>query len=755
MSASRPLEQALLARAEDEIARFCRRTDVADGDARIELLEAVASRLGGWPLDAYRRLDNESRQLDEDAVLAASGELLERLRDVAIPPTLALCALARPELVASDRRKDGVYYTDFRLAQLVADGLLQSVDASSKIVDPACGTGILLAAVVLKICGDDSRRRGALLTDGVSGADLSAVALRGARLALASLTDSLDVVAAMAQRLRRHDSLIGGVEAWRDFAPNGFDVVVANPPWEKLKVSRHEYLLASGVDRHYGDDYAVSVTPEEVLKERGELGRYAVALKELYPLQGSGEPDLYKAFVELSCRLVRTEGQLGLLVPAGLIRSDGTKRLRESLFDTASQLRITVLENRARFFEIDTRFKFLAVHAWHGGADPHAPINLRHATGTKCGTQLIGDALIGRAELRRCRPDLSVPEVRSDKEWRIFTRMAELGRPFGDPAGMWRPTIVREVDMTRDRKHFVRHGGMGLVPLIEGRMVHQFRYGAKSYVSGTGRRALWVTNRIGAGEVAPQFWIAPNALPATVVRRSARPRVGFCDVTGQTNERSLLAALIPAGVACGNKVPTITFGVPDADDGLTYLWLAIANSVPFDWLLRRVLTTTVNYFLLLGLPFPTVIPDSLAARRLITLARDLTAIDQGEGGAADLWAVATKRAEVDVRVASAYGLDTATLGLMLRDFPLVDRGQPPIAGEERSTITRDLILSIAAELLDGGSGEYAERVAAARAEGAVAYVPAEYAGLRDCPGATSSSRNDRVTSVCAGPARVM
>lgn len=732
MSASQPLEQALLAPVDGAIAAFCQQADVPARDARLEVLEAVASRLGGWRLDEYRQLDDEMRHLDEDVVLAASDEVLDVLGRVAISPTFALCALARPELVSSDRRKDGVYYTDFRLAQLVADGLLRDVNATTTVVDAACGTGILLAAVVLKACGNDGRRRGRMLAEGVSGADLSDAALRGARLALASLTDSLDAVAAMTARLRLQDSLILGLEAWHDVAPQGFDVVVGNPPWEKLKVSRHEYLLASGVDRHYGDDYAVSDTSDKILEERGRRGAYAATLNELYPLQGSGEPDLYKAFFELSCRLAGPDGQLGLLVPAGLIRSDGTRRLREFLLETAAELRITVLENRARFFEIDTRFKFLALHATHGGLVRRAPINLRHATGTPHGTQTTGDARIGRAELRRCRPDLTVPEVRSDEEWRTFTRMADAGMLFGDPAGMWRPTIVREVDMTRDRKNFVRHGGAGLLALIEGRMVHQFRFGAKSYLSGTGRRALWAANPIGAGEIAPQFWIAPSALPPAVLERTTKPRVGFCDVTGQTNERSLLAALIPAGVACGNKVPTITFGAPNDDDGLVYLWLAIANSVPFDWMIRRVLTTTVNYFLLLGLPFPTMSLDGLPARRLITLARDLTALDQVEG-IADSWAIATKRAEVDVRVASAYGLDTATLGMMLRDFPLLDRGQPPIAGEKRSTITRDLILSTASALLDGGSDEYADRVAAARAEGAVAYIPAEYAASQGAP----------------------
>lgn len=259
-------------------------------------------------------------------------------------------------------------------------------------------------------------------------------------------------------------------------------------------------------------------------------------------------------------------------------------------------------------------------------------------------------------------------------------------------------------------------------------MVHQFRYGAKSYVSGTGRRAVWTTNPLGAREVVPQFWIAPGSLAHAVRTRTTSARVGFCDVTGQTNERSLLAALIPPGVVCGNKVPTITFGEEQGDDSLAYLWLAIANSIPFDWLLRRVLTTTVNYFLLLALPVPSLTTDGLPARRLIALARELTAIDQNEV-AADAWHIAERRAEIDARVASAYGLDSSTLDAMLRDFPLLDRGQPTLPGESKSTVTRDLLLATSASLLGADASSCADRVVSARAQGAVAYVPAQYADL--------------------------
>ena len=65
------------------------------------------------------------------------------------------------------------------------------------------------------------------------------------------------------------------------------------------------------------------------------------------------------------------------------------------------------------------------------------------------------------------------------------------GTAFGDPEGWWQPRIVRELDMTLDRRLFRRHPALSRLPLVEGRMIHQYRCGAKSYRWGTGRRALW------------------------------------------------------------------------------------------------------------------------------------------------------------------------------------------------------------------------------------------------------------------------
>jgi hypothetical protein len=726
MSAPRPLEQALLQPAE----RFLERR-YPSRSARTEVLEAAASAHGSFDLAAYRTLRADGYELDVYAAIAAGAELLQVLRQTPIHPALALSALARPELSTADQRKLGAYYTDFRLASYLASTLPRSMDGL--VVDPACGTGILLVALTLHVCGSDRRRRASFLSEHVCGADKSDVALRGAMLALASLTDDIEAISRLHGRLRRMDSLVEGPAGWSDVAPNGFAVAIANPPWEKLKVSRHEYLQFNGHQRHYGADYDnVSGQSADLERARHRMARYTAQVTDSLALQGGGEADLYKLFLELCLNLASDAGHLAVLVPAGLLRSNGTAALRTHLLAESSKVQISVLHNRARFFAIDTRFKFLTVTAQVRASQRSGPIFLTHAHGTEDGISTSGGARIGRKTLRSLRPDLSVPEVRNDAEWRLFRRMYSNGVRLEDPDGQWQPSIVREVDMTNDRPMFRRTAAPGAVPVIEGRMVHQYRAGAKRYVRGTGRSAVWSPVPFGVLTIGAQFYMPLEGLRRAVADRIHVDRVGFCDITGQTNERSMLTALIPAGVVCGNKVPTVLFGgaecEPSHAERLNYLWLAIGNSLPFDWLLRRVVTTTVNFFLLLDLPVPALAVDSLPARRLIDMARQLTQID---AGALDVspWEVGQLRARIDATVAVAYGATAEDVAMMLDDFPLLDRGQPLLDGHRRSTVTRDVLLAAMHEASEGDRPDLRERVALWRDAGAVPYTPAEYAAI--------------------------
>jgi hypothetical protein len=700
---------ALLDEAADHALPLLDRTD-----ARLGVLEVVASAYAGWDAAEYWPLTPAGREpqfsLDPRAW---ADKILSAIHETPIPVALALAALAREVLPPRDQRTTGAYYTDWRLAQLLAEQAVSAVGGPGPWVDPACGTGVLLAAVAMAVPEPD---RNALIRDRLVGADLSPRALRGALIAVASLTSDLTVVAGFAPRLILQDSLRSPA-AWAQLAPHGAALVIANPPWEKLTVSKHELARGNGADRHYGQSFADEVDPTT---PKQELMRYVEQVAAGTRLQGKGSHDLYKLFLELGIGLTAPGGTLAFLVPAGLIRAQGTETLREELDTVTTELSVSVIENRARHFAIDTRFKFLALVA-RVGDGLRAPVALRVADRT--GALPAEAVTIDRAELVEVRPDRSLPEVRSNAEWALFSTLTRNAVTVGDASGPWRPIYRREVDMTLDAGAFVRTPAADVVPVLEGRHVTHFRNRSKSYVSGEGRAAIWKPERLSSAPPAAitQWFIPRAALRPDAASRVGQSRVGFCDITGQTNERTMLAARVPAGYVCGNKVPTLLF--PDGGANTEDLFLALANSFVVDWMLRRLVTTTVNLFLLESLPLPCVDVASAAGMELIGLARVVAA---AEGDArADLRVVGRRRARMDALVASAWGISLAEMELVMRDFPLLDRGQPPLAGEHASTVTRDMALgALAVELhTDHPSIRRAEE---ALARGAVPYIGAEY-----------------------------
>lgn len=722
---ARSYEAGLLAKAETIVSEHVARHPAnCAQEARFQLLEGVAARLGGFELSEFQILFDHTPIESTNSCLTTARYVIEAISESGIAPALAVSALAREALEEPSRRSSGAYHTDFRLASHLARRLAPRLPLLAKVIDPACGAGILLTALMLEACKGDRQLAAEWLSKGVNAADMSANALRGCLLSLACLTDDLGALAQMRTRWLVGDSLMRSTEIWAQIAPGGFDAVIANPPWEKLKLTRHEFLRANGDARHYGADYA-QIDLEDYEKKTGAIKSYARAVAKLHDSAGVGETDLFVAFTDLAQKIIRPGGEAALLVPAGLIRSKSTEPLRRRLATNASKISVEIFENRTRFFEIDTRFKFLCVH-WRAlePGNKISAIEVSHSAGSDIGVETGQCVHIGRATLARVRPDLSIPEVRSEAEWQLFCRMNRIGIDWANPNSKWHPAFMREVDMTRDRHHFKTLAGDDHLPLIEGRMVHQHRFGAKTYIEGTGRSAIWEASMPGASQLRPQYHISRSALSDGARLRSDQVRAGFCDITGQTNERSCLAAIIPPGVACGNKVPTILFPNDTSEDRL-WLWVAIANSLPFDWMVRRVITTTINYFHLLSLRLPPIDPKSLPGRQLIEMTRRLSQLDQGGVSSEALREMAELRARMDRLVLTAYGLNDEDLELILQDFPLIDRAQPALDQMARSTVTRDLLFA---------RSRNSERAAHARIQlemaykvGANAYISAQSA----------------------------
>ena len=713
---SRPLtlEQSLLSKADEYLTSI-----FSAYEQRMQVLEAYAARIGGFDIEKYWSTF-QIEVNDVDLVKDATETLDIFLSIAGISTSLALSSLARESIPFSEKKKNGAFYTDFRLAQFVADDCSSCINSESSVADIAAGSGILLAAIADKYYSLYPENYDQWISKHVFAYDLSANALRGARIALMVHATSVGAIKSMCENWLVCDSLLT-----EDRVFPQFDIVVGNPPWGKVKLSLHSFVNKTDEDYHvYGSQYG-EFDKEQFLSEKQSALGYSKVLKNRYSLLGDAEPDMYMAFLQKAISVLTPGGHLSYLVPAGLIRSLGTEELRRFLIGSSEKLKYYLLDNKANFFEIDTRFKFVVIsqkkkHSKSSGCDS---FQFEICNGNKCGISRNEEIRFIVKELEKIRPDLTIPECRSKTEKNLFCKICRNGRSWKDA---WRVDIAREVDMTNDRTDFHEKNSDSDIPVIEGRMVQQFRFGAKAYVSGSGRSAKWVPN---VGTIKAQFFMSREDLNDQLRRRIDTLRAGYCDIAGQTNERAMMTAIVPAGVVCGNKVPTIVFPGDDGEKQL-YFFIGVTNSFAFDWVLRRVLSTTVNYFLLFSIPMPDIDLNSKLSSKIISLTKELS--EMGAEYYTDA-KMGRLRAELDLAVAQSYGLDFSDLELIMKDFPLLDRHQPPVNGEHRSTYTRDLLLSIAEKEFGKKERDYTRRAELAEKQDARAYIPTEMVELMRRP----------------------
>lgn len=655
----------------------------------------------------------------------------------------------------AERRAKGRYLTPPSLAAPLTHLTVNCRDYTRppRIIDPAAGPGTLLLQVLRQLpLGSDSKR--AVATN-LFAIDLDPIAIGLARrLIWLECGDPSWDGEELCFHLRVGDALLADDPTWADWFPEilpeglapgrgGFDVVLTNPPWEAVRPLRSEFFASwQGLP-----ESAAEAWRQHALAQQD----YGAALRSsgAYAHQngaGSSDKDLYKFFMERIFQLTHASGCAGMLLPGGFLRTAGAKSLRRLYFQNGEFEWLVEFINRRRLFPIHSMFRFLLA-VYRRGAPPHTI--RRYAVGVTDTAEIENRTLRHQRLSREFLTNVGgitggVPEVRDCGDAKLLRKLHAAHPPLAAESAAWTVRFTRELDMTNDSRHFLqvaeaeRTGwsprsdgswtdrGVGeRLPVYEGRMVHQYTAAAKSYVSGSGRKAIWEPTD--GAWCRPQFLVNRDIALNKVGR--LLPRAGYCDISGHANERTMLAALLPAGAVCGNKVPTVR--PQPADPRLHLLWLGVVNSFVYDWLCRRWVSTSMNFFYLEHLPFPRLEPRGRVGRRVLESVSKLVGATPSRELAsrapvADPWRRASLRARLDALVAQTYGLTRGEYAEILRDFSLLDRGQPALPDERTSTVTHDLAMLAFTRLEGSEDTRLTARVRAARQRGAVAYQPSEW-----------------------------
>jgi hypothetical protein len=432
----------------------------------------------------------------------------------------------------------------------------------------------------------------------------------------------------------------------------------------------------------------------------------------------------YKMFVEVGHALLRRGGQLGLVVPSGLHSDKGTAELRRLLLTQCSWRFLYAFENREQIFDIHRSFKFCVSIAEKGlvSRTIRAAFMQHQIDGLAIEEGAV-DYPAARVETFSPR-SLSILEIRSARDLAVLTKLYSNGVLLGDAgAGAWDVRYAQgDFNMTSDSKLFVardkaeengycaRPGGTWqdsegrtLLPIYEGRMLGQFDFSQKGWLSGKGRGAKWPEVSWPHKRVLPQFLIAEEVVrlewtkawlvevegmkpkaaaleaparvgdPATWEQVSKRygERVAFMEVAAATNQRTMIAAQLK-DVPCGHSAALFYGAGPAAGAALA----AVLNSTSYDWLIKsRCSGLHLSWFVL----DESAVPNRSSSTHLAGISLRLLADAPGiKGGLMrDGWSPfhtaltpherLRLRCMLDAIVAALYGLDRDDFAWILRD----------------------------------------------------------------------------------------
>ena len=157
------------------------------------------------------------------------------------------------------------------------------------------------------------------------------------------------------------------------FEDGGFDVVLGNPPWERIKLQQKEFFATR--------DDAIANAPNKAARDRliAEMRRVNPALTAEFdgavhdsdatsvfvrgsgrlPLTGKGDVNTYSIFTETARNLLAPNGRAGMIVPTGIATDNTTKDFFSDLISRRSLVSLFDFENRDGIFSgVHRSYKF-------------------------------------------------------------------------------------------------------------------------------------------------------------------------------------------------------------------------------------------------------------------------------------------------------------------------------------------------------------------------------------------------------------
>lgn len=537
-------------------------------------------------------------------------------------------------------------------------------------------------------------------------------------------------------------------------AKGGFDVVLGNPPWEKVKLLELEFFasrsdaIAKAPNASARKKLIAALLQNDpqlwaewtAASRRAEGESHLIHQSGRFPLCGKGDVNTYAVFAEHNRSVLGERARAGFIVPTGIATDDTTKEYFAALVVERQLAQFYSFENEEFVFPgVHHAFRFALLTIARGEGEVVADL-VFFARQVSALDDSSRHFFFLPADFETVNPNTrTCPTFRSKRDaeinLRMYRRAGILWREADDGAGNpWNLQFLRMFDMTNDAALFKSRaevegaggrlegnriiGSTDHLPLIEAKMVHHFdhRFGTFEDQTEAQQNQGKLPEFTEADHANPHrltlpgYWVSLLEISSRLSGRWDRDWL-LCwrDITNAQNQRTVVASLIPPA-AVGNTSPLM---MPSVEAPLVACLYASLCSFPLDYAARqKVGGTHLNYLQIKQLPAlpPRTYQSDAPWEKGVSLQNwlllrvlELTftawdvepfARDLGYEGTPFRWDTERRfklRCELDAAFFHLYGMSPDDVAYVMDAFPIVRKNDEKAHGEYR---TKHVILEI-------------------------------------------------------------